>query len=548
MSTWCHMFNSTLTGNTRVWFDDLPAELIDSYDDLKKVFLENYLQQKKYIKDPIELHNLKQRDGESTKDFVRRYKLESMDVKGAPECMRISEFVHGITYLKLIKRIHDKIPKTMDEIMRVTTSFLRGEVAASNHERRKSLPSPYNRINGSPGVRKLQAVSSTTHGMLKIPVEGGIITLKNSKLVPLECTLIFRPEKISQAPKLMVEERIKVAINPESLKQTKPVGMTGVPRHIAKHRLNIREGCPWLGKRKEVKKLIETRDAGATYQRLVDKAFHKQIGRNLEVYVDDLVIKSRTEDEITVEAEEALKQMKQLIAELPMLTTPMKKEELIVYLAAAKEMVKEDSPDTLIEIEEELPEPDGSGAGLILTSPEGMEFTYALRFMFDATNNEVEYEALIAGLRIAKQMGIQNLQENVDSRLVANQVNRTYVAKEVDMIHYLGKVRTLTNDFKAFSIRKVPRSENKKGPLQANYILREIHEGSCSMHAGDLVYRNNDASRAEDTGKLGSKWEGPYEVMKSLGKGAYKLRDHEGKKLLRTWNISNLKKCYVHKM
>ncbi|GKC50809.1 hypothetical protein Tco_1073554 [Tanacetum coccineum] len=38
MPTWCHMFNSTLTGNARVWFDDLPAESIDSYDDLKKAF------------------------------------------------------------------------------------------------------------------------------------------------------------------------------------------------------------------------------------------------------------------------------------------------------------------------------------------------------------------------------------------------------------------------------------------------------------------------------------------------------------------------------
>ncbi|GJV50021.1 reverse transcriptase domain-containing protein [Tanacetum coccineum] len=54
MPTWCHMFNSTLTGNTRVWFDDLPHESIDSYDDLKKAFLKNYLQQKKCIKDPVE--------------------------------------------------------------------------------------------------------------------------------------------------------------------------------------------------------------------------------------------------------------------------------------------------------------------------------------------------------------------------------------------------------------------------------------------------------------------------------------------------------------
>ncbi|GJY09895.1 reverse transcriptase domain-containing protein [Tanacetum coccineum] len=84
MPTWCHMFNSTLTGNARVWFDDLLPESIDSYDHLKKAFLENYLQQKKCIKDPIEIYNIKQREGESTKDFVKRYKLESRDVKGAP--------------------------------------------------------------------------------------------------------------------------------------------------------------------------------------------------------------------------------------------------------------------------------------------------------------------------------------------------------------------------------------------------------------------------------------------------------------------------------
>nr|GEW32680.1 reverse transcriptase domain-containing protein [Tanacetum cinerariifolium] len=66
MPIWCHMFNSTLTGNARVWFYDLPTESIDNYDDLKKAFMENYLQQKKCIKDPIELHNIKQRDGKST--------------------------------------------------------------------------------------------------------------------------------------------------------------------------------------------------------------------------------------------------------------------------------------------------------------------------------------------------------------------------------------------------------------------------------------------------------------------------------------------------
>ncbi|GKF23481.1 hypothetical protein Tco_0075803 [Tanacetum coccineum] len=50
--------------------------------------------------------------------------------------------------------------------------------------------SPYNEIIGRPGVRKLQAVPSIAHGMLKILVEGGVITLKSSKLIPLECAVV----------------------------------------------------------------------------------------------------------------------------------------------------------------------------------------------------------------------------------------------------------------------------------------------------------------------------------------------------------------------
>ncbi|GJX52586.1 reverse transcriptase domain-containing protein [Tanacetum coccineum] len=138
MPTWCHMFNSTLVGNARVWFDDLPLESIDSYNYLREAFLKNYLQQKKCIRDPIVLHNIKQKDGESTEDFIQRYKSESGNFKGAPKCMRISGFVHRITNPELIKRFHEKILKTVDEMMQVATSFLQGQEAASNQERKKS--------------------------------------------------------------------------------------------------------------------------------------------------------------------------------------------------------------------------------------------------------------------------------------------------------------------------------------------------------------------------------------------------------------------------
>ncbi|GKD63031.1 reverse transcriptase domain-containing protein [Tanacetum coccineum] len=83
MPTWCHMFNSTLTRSARVWFDELPPKSIDSYDDLKKAFIANFLQQKKCIKDPVEIHHIKQREGESIEDFVQRFKAESRHVEVA---------------------------------------------------------------------------------------------------------------------------------------------------------------------------------------------------------------------------------------------------------------------------------------------------------------------------------------------------------------------------------------------------------------------------------------------------------------------------------
>ncbi|GJT81046.1 reverse transcriptase domain-containing protein [Tanacetum coccineum] len=116
------------------------AAKVECYDDLKEAFLANYLQQKKCIKDPIEIHHIKQMEGESTEDFVLRFKTESRDVKGAPEVMRISGFMHGITNPELIKRLHDKIPKSVDEMWKITTAFLRGEVADGNQERKKAFP------------------------------------------------------------------------------------------------------------------------------------------------------------------------------------------------------------------------------------------------------------------------------------------------------------------------------------------------------------------------------------------------------------------------
>nr|GEZ45196.1 hypothetical protein [Tanacetum cinerariifolium] len=63
-----------------------------------------------------------------------------MHVSEAPECMRISRFMHSITNPDLIKKLNDNIPKSVDELMSVTTAFLREEVVVANQSKKKALP------------------------------------------------------------------------------------------------------------------------------------------------------------------------------------------------------------------------------------------------------------------------------------------------------------------------------------------------------------------------------------------------------------------------
>nr|GEV47187.1 reverse transcriptase domain-containing protein [Tanacetum cinerariifolium] len=211
--------------------------------------------------------------------------------------------------------------------------------------------SPYNGIIGRPEIREIQAVPSTAHGMLKFPVDGGIVTIRSTIFIPIECATVTMVSKEAE----VCHENFKVALHLNFPDQEVAIGgpsdMTGVPRSVAEHRLSIREGYPPVCQKKrgqdperaraiqvEVQKLVETgimkevyyhdwlsnlvmvksmtvdrgcrwqnqmkrkrlshtshgvycytkmsfglKNAGATYQRLVDKAFNSQVGRNIEV-------------------------------------------------------------------------------------------------------------------------------------------------------------------------------------------------------------------------------------------------------------------------
>ncbi|CAL2247269.1 unnamed protein product [Prunus armeniaca] len=87
-------------------------------------------------------------------------------------------------------------------------------------------------------------------------------------------------------------------------------------------------------------------------------------------------------------------------------------------------------------------------------------FEYAIRFRFRASNNEAEYEALLAGLRLTKSMGAKQLTICSNYQLVVNQVITEFEAKDESMAAYLAQTRRLLDQFKTYQIRQIPRSEN----------------------------------------------------------------------------------------
>ena len=105
----------------------------------------------------------------------------------------------------------------------------------------------------------------------------------------------------------------------------------------------------------------------------------------------------------------------------------------------------------------------GSGAGVILEGPNGVLIEQSLRFAFKASNNQAEYEALIAAILLAKEMGARVLMAKSDSLLVTGQVTGEFQAKDPQMAAYL----ELRRSFASFEVVHVPREQNVRDDLLA---------------------------------------------------------------------------------
>ncbi|GKD26052.1 hypothetical protein Tco_1232266 [Tanacetum coccineum] len=134
----------------------------------------------------------------------------------------------------------------------------------------------YNGIIRRPGVRKIQAVLSTTYRMLKFPLAGGVLTLRSSKIIPTECAAISGLEGQPPTAHQAIEERIKEAINPDYPEQTIMIGST-LTQEGQNKLCDLLQRCPLVRQKRRSQAAERNQTIQEEDGKLVDASIMKEV-------------------------------------------------------------------------------------------------------------------------------------------------------------------------------------------------------------------------------------------------------------------------------
>ena len=140
----------------------------------------------------------------------------------------------------------------------------------------------------------------------------------------------------------------------------------------------------------------------------------------------------------------------------------------------------------------------GAGAGLLFISPLSVHMRYVITIHFAASNNGVEYETLVNGLKIAIELGVWRLDVRGDSQLVIDQVMKASNCHDPKMEAYCKEVRRLEDKFHGLELVHIARRYNEaadklakiastRGTVPPDAFSRDLLEPSVDLGSGSDV-------------------------------------------------------------
>ena len=120
----------------------------------------------------------------------------------------------------------------------------------------------------------------------------------------------------------------------------------------------------------------------------------------------------------------------------------------------------------------------GAGVGLQLKAPIGKMIEQVIRLGFHTFNNEIEYEAIMAEVNLAKSVSLEKLIIRSNSQLVAGQVNGEYKTQDQRMVKYVNLVKQRLGIFAAWKLKHTSWDSNEKvdalAVVSSSILIREI--------------------------------------------------------------------------
>uniref|UniRef100_A0A2N9IX95 Uncharacterized protein n=1 Tax=Fagus sylvatica TaxID=28930 RepID=A0A2N9IX95_FAGSY len=186
----------------------------------------------------------------------------------------------------------------------------------------------------------------------------------------------------------------------------------------------------------------------------------------------------------------------------------------------------------------------GSGTGVVIITPDETVIEQSIRLDFKTSNNEAEYEAVLAGLKSAKTLEARRLIVYCDSLLVASQINGEYMARDERMSAYLLKVQTAMTDFETVKVEQIGRNLNNHADALATLasVLSADFKGFIPIETLTTPSIDQPASFI-NTITVGPCWMDPYVTYLKEGVLPEQKKEAEivKRKAARFWLSKDLK-------
>jgi len=126
--------------------------------------------------------------------------------------------------------------------------------------------------------------------------------------------------------------------------------------------------------------------------------------------------------------------------------------------------------------------PKGAGVGIVLEGPNDILIEKSLHFAFKTSNNQAKYETILAGLSLAREVGVKSLTCKTDSKLTVGHLNDEFQIKDPTLLQYYHLVwKVVQSAFEQVYIQHIPRSENVRADILSKLASTKLKSRHRSL-------------------------------------------------------------------